>query len=129
VRSKVTLTRELPGHTSAFLVAEVRPQVTGIVNRRLFTEGGAVTAGQVLYELDDRTYQAQYDGARRVPEECAGDARRLPSSGRNRSVELRKIDAVSEQDNETTIAELRQAEASVASAEAALASARSESGI
>jgi multidrug efflux pump subunit AcrA (membrane-fusion protein) len=41
---QVTLTRELPGHTSAFLVAEVRPQVTGIVNRRLFTEGGAVTA-------------------------------------------------------------------------------------
>jgi membrane fusion protein (multidrug efflux system) len=59
----VTLTRELPGHTSAFLVAEVRPQVTGIVNRRLFSEGGAVTAGEVLYELDDRTYKAQYDVA------------------------------------------------------------------
>jgi len=97
--------------------------VTGIVNRRLFTEGGAVTAGQVLYELDDRTYQAQYDGAAASLKKCAGDAEAAQLRA-HRSVELRKIDAVSEQDNETTIAELRQAEASVASAEAALASAR-----
>ena len=120
---QVTLTRELPGHTSAFLVAEVRPQVTGIVNKRLFTEGGAVTAGQVLYELDDRSYQAQYDSAAASLKNAQAtlEAAQLRA---HRSVELRKIDAVSEQDNETTIAELRQAEAAVASAEAAVAGAR-----
>ncbi len=119
----VTLTRELPGHTSAFLVAEVRPQVTGIVNRRLFTEGGAVKAGQVLYQLDDRTYQAQADGAAAALKNAQATLEAAQFRAR-RSTELRKIDAVSEQDNETTVAELRQAEAGVASAEAALASAR-----
>ena len=48
----VTLTRELPGRTSAFLVAEVRPQVDGIVKQRLYTEGSVVKAGQPLYQLD-----------------------------------------------------------------------------
>jgi membrane fusion protein (multidrug efflux system) len=119
----LTLTRELPGHTSAFLVAEVRPQVTGIVNRRLFTEGGAVQAGQVLYELDDRTYQAQYDGAAAALKNAQATLEAAQFRER-RSAELRKIDAVSAQDNETTVAELRQAEAGVASAEAAVASAR-----
>src|SRR6185437_8593846 len=47
----VSLTRELPGRTSAYLVAEVLPQVSGIVKRRLFTEGAMVRAGQPLYEL------------------------------------------------------------------------------
>jgi membrane fusion protein (multidrug efflux system) len=119
----VTLTRELPGHTSAFLVAEVRPQVTGIVNRRLFTEGGAVKAGQVLYELDDRTYQAQYDGAAASLKNA--QATLVAAQFRaHRSAELRKIDAVSAQDDETTVAELHQAEAAVDSAGAAVASAR-----
>ena len=60
----VTLTRDLPGRVSAFLVAEVRPQVSGIVKQRLFTEGGTVKAGQPLYELDDAIYRAQYNSAR-----------------------------------------------------------------
>ena len=49
----VTITRELPGRTSAWLVAEVRPQVNGIVAKRLFTEGGLVKAGEPLYQIDD----------------------------------------------------------------------------
>ncbi|HEX4885902.1 MAG TPA: efflux transporter periplasmic adaptor subunit, partial [Casimicrobiaceae bacterium] len=49
----VTLTRELSGRVSPFLVAEVRPQVGGIIRKRLFTEGGRVKAGQPLYQLDD----------------------------------------------------------------------------
>src|SRR5690606_39235724 len=49
----VTLSRELTGRTSPYVVAEVRPQVTGIVEERLFTEGGPVKQGQVLYKLDD----------------------------------------------------------------------------
>ena len=70
----VTLTRELPGRTSAFLVAEVRPQVSGIVKRRLFTEGGYVKAGQPLYELDDAIYRAQFNSARATLLKAAGDA-------------------------------------------------------
>ena len=54
----VTLTRELPGRTSAFLVAEVRPQVNGIVRRQLFTEGSLVKAGEPLYQIDDASYRA-----------------------------------------------------------------------
>src|SRR5580698_5853342 len=57
----VTLTRTLPGRTSAFFVAEVRPQVNGIVKKRRFTEGSDVKAGQILYDLDDRLYKAAYD--------------------------------------------------------------------
>ena len=60
----VTLTRELPGRTTPFLVAEVRPQVNGIVKRRLFTEGGLVTAGQSLYQIDDASYRADHATAR-----------------------------------------------------------------
>src|SRR5690606_20590592 len=55
----VMLTRELPGRTSPFLVAEVRPQVTGIVRERLFTEGSHVDRGQPLYQLEDATYRAE----------------------------------------------------------------------
>src|SRR5687768_13455114 len=54
----VTLTRELPGRTSPFVVAEVRPQVTGLVRERAFTEGSLVQKGQLLYKLDDATLRA-----------------------------------------------------------------------
>src|SRR5580658_3909162 len=59
----VTLTRELPGRTNAFLVAEVRPQVSGILKKRLFEEGSLVKAGQPLYEIDDAIYRAQLESA------------------------------------------------------------------
>src|SRR6187397_2331405 len=54
----VTLTRELAGRTSPYVVAEVRPQVTGLVQSRAFTEGGLVKQGQLLYKLDDATLRA-----------------------------------------------------------------------
>ena len=54
----VTLTRELPGRTSPSLVAEVRPQVSGLIKQRLFEEGKNVEAGQPLYQLDDASYRA-----------------------------------------------------------------------
>jgi membrane fusion protein (multidrug efflux system) len=115
----VTLTRELPGRTSAFLVAEVRPQVSGIVKRRLFTEGGTVKAGEPLYELDDAIYRAQYNNARATLQKAQAtqEAARLTA---NRAAEMIKIDAVSAQDNDNAIAALRQAEADVAAAQAAL---------
>ena len=71
----VTLTRELPGRSTAYLVAEVRPQVDGIVDKRLFTEGGLVKAGQPLYQLDDATYRADRDSAQANARARAGDAR------------------------------------------------------
>src|SRR5687767_8644873 len=54
----VTLTRELAGRTSPYVVAEVRPQVTGLVQKRAFTEGGLVKQGQLLYKLEDATLRA-----------------------------------------------------------------------
>ncbi|MFH8135563.1 efflux RND transporter periplasmic adaptor subunit [Pantoea osteomyelitidis] len=59
----VTLLTQLPGRTNAVKTAEVRPQVSGIIQKRLFTEGGEVKAGQPLYQIDPSTYQATYDKA------------------------------------------------------------------
>jgi membrane fusion protein (multidrug efflux system) len=59
----VTLTAELPGRTSPFEVAEIRPQVSGIIQKRLFVEGSTVKAGQALYQIDPAPYQAAYDAA------------------------------------------------------------------
>ncbi|PSJ47325.1 efflux transporter periplasmic adaptor subunit [Zobellella endophytica] len=119
----LTLTRELPGRTAAFLTAEVRPQVDGIVKQRLFTEGGPVKTGEPLYQLDDASYQAELAAARASL--ARADAT-LTSARLNaaRSAELVKIDAVSRQDNETAVATLRQAEADLAAAQATLRSAQ-----
>jgi membrane fusion protein, multidrug efflux system len=115
----VALTRDLPGRVSAFLVAEVRPQVSGIVKRRLFTEGGTVKAGQPLYELDDAIYRAQYNSARATLQKAQAtqEAARLTAG---RSAEMVKIDAVSAQDNDNAVAALGQAQADVAAAQAAV---------
>lgn len=115
----VTLTRELPGRTSAFLVADVRPQVSGIVKRRLFVEGSLVHAGQVLYDIDDSLYRAQYDNAQAALQKAQANEVAANLAAR-RSAELVKIDAVSAQDNENAISAERQALADVASARAAL---------
>lgn len=116
----VTLTRELPGRVSPRLVAEVRPQVTGIIKRRLFTEGGLVKAGQPLYQLDDATYRAASASAQAslARAEATLTSMRLTAS---RSAELAKIGAISTQDNENAIAALRQAQADVGVARAAVA--------
>ena len=115
----ITLTRELPGRTSPFLVAEVRPQVSGIVKQRLFDEGSVVKAGQPLYQLDDATYRANVSSARAA---LARNQAALKSAQLTavRIGELAKIDAVSAQDHENSIAMLRQAEADVGVARAAL---------
>jgi len=120
-QEKVSLTRELPGRTNAFLLAEVRPQVTGIVKQRLFTEGALVKAGQPLYQLDDATYQANAASARAA---LARAQATLKSAELNaqRSAELVKIDAISKQDNDNAIATLAQSRADVAAAEAAVQS-------
>jgi membrane fusion protein (multidrug efflux system) len=119
----VTLSHELPGRTSAFLVADVRPQVSGIVKRRLFTEGSLVHAGQPLYEIDDSLYRAQYDNAQAALQKAQANAV-AAELAEKRSAELIKIDAVSAQDNENAVSAARQAEADVAAARAALDSAQ-----
>jgi membrane fusion protein (multidrug efflux system) len=116
---QVGLTRELPGRTQAFLVAEVRPQVNGIVARRLFTEGGVVKAGQALYQLDDASYRAQANTARAQLARAEATAHAARLSAR-RIGELAKIDAVSQQDLENAVAGQQQADADVGAARASL---------
>jgi membrane fusion protein (multidrug efflux system) len=118
----VPLTRELPGRTAAYLVAEVRPQVSGIVKQRLFTEGAFVRAGQPLYELDDAPYRAQYNNAKAALQKAEATVVVTKSTAK-RDADLIKIDAVSEQDNDNAVAAWRQSEADVAAAQAAVDSA------
>ncbi|CAM5527655.1 efflux RND transporter periplasmic adaptor subunit [Rhodanobacter lindaniclasticus] len=113
----VTLTRELPGRTTPFAVAEVRPQVSGIVRQRLFTEGGEVKQGQQLYQIDDASYRADHNSARAALARAQATVvtARLKAK---RSAELVKVDAISKQDNDNAQAEVRQAEADVRAAQA-----------
>lgn len=60
-QQQVELTTELPGRTSAYLIAEVRPQVSGIIKKRHFKEGSFVKEGQILYQIDPAPFQAAYD--------------------------------------------------------------------
>ncbi|HEX5764737.1 MAG TPA: efflux RND transporter periplasmic adaptor subunit [Woeseiaceae bacterium] len=121
----VELTRQLPGRTTAYLIAEVRPQVTGIVEERLFEEGSVVEAGQPLYQLDDATYRARYNSARAslARAEATVEVARLNAA---RAEELVKANAVSRQEYENAVAALQQAEADVGVAEADVASSRVE---
>jgi membrane fusion protein (multidrug efflux system) len=119
----VPLVAELPGRTTPSLIAEVRPQVSGIVERRRFREGSEVKAGEVLYQIDPATYQAAHDSA------AAGLARAEANlyAARvkaERFAGLVRIEAVSKQANDEAQAAFKLAEAEVASARAALARAR-----
>lgn len=141
----VVLTTELPGRTSAQLVAEVRPQVGGIVLRRLFTEGADVQEGQVLYEIDPSTYEAAHANAKatltratanhvnaQAAHTRAKTSRDIATAALSRAEanavplrlkaerfrELVAIDAVSRQDADDAIAALQRAEAEIQSAEA-----------
>jgi membrane fusion protein (multidrug efflux system) len=58
---RLVMTTELPGRTAAFLVDEIRPQINGLIQKRLFTEGAEIKAGQVLYQIDPAPYQAAFD--------------------------------------------------------------------
>lgn len=116
---EIALTRELPGRVAASLVAEVRPQVSGIVKRRLFTEGTEVKAGQPLYQLDDATYRADANSARATLARAQATLKSAQLTAK-RSAELAAIEAVSTQDNENAIAALRQAQADVGVAQAAV---------
>jgi membrane fusion protein (multidrug efflux system) len=60
---RAALTAELPGRTVAYRMAQVRPQISGIIQKRLYNEGATVQAGQALYQIDPGTYRAAHDSA------------------------------------------------------------------
>ncbi|MBI5521463.1 MAG: efflux RND transporter periplasmic adaptor subunit [Desulfarculus sp.] len=109
---KITETSELPGRTSAFRVAEIRPQVNGLIQKRLFTEGSDVKAGQVLYQIDSAPFQAALDNARAA---LGRSEANLPSI-RARAERYRALladKAVSQQDYDDAAAALTQVEADI----------------
>ena len=115
----VTLTDELPGRTSAFRIAEVRPQVSGILLKRSFTEGADVKAGQPLYQIDPRTYEANVNSAKA----SLAQAQATLASNRlkaQRYAALVKEQAISKQEADDALSMQRQNEAQVESARAAL---------
>ena len=120
---RVALTTELAGRTSAYLIAEVRPQVGGIIQKRLFTEGADVKAGEMLYQIDPATYQAAYSSAKALL--ARAEANIIPARLKaERYKDLVKINAVSQQDCDDASAALKLAEADVEAGKAALETAR-----
>lgn len=115
----VTLTTELTGRVTSSLVAEVRPQASGIIRERLFTEGALVKAGDPLYQIDDATYKAKVNSAKAALAGAEATLERARLKAK-RYRELAKISAVSAQDNDEAIAAWHQAEADVAVAKAEL---------
>jgi membrane fusion protein (multidrug efflux system) len=120
---RVSITDTLPGRTAAFRVAEVRPQVTGVVQKRLFAEGSEVRSGQQLLQIDAATYQAaasSSEAALKRAEARLVAARLLEE----RYQPLMEANAVSRQDYDNAIAAHAEAQADVAAARAALEASR-----
>lgn len=119
----LNVTTELPGRTSAYRIAEVRPQVSGIILKRNFVEGSEVQAGTSLYQIDPATYQAAYDSAK-------GDLAKAQASAQiahvtvNRYKPLLGTNYISKQDYDTAASTALQADASVVAAKAAVETAR-----
>ena len=120
---RVVFSTELPGRTAPFMIAEIRPQVSGIVQKRSFTEGSTVKAGQVLYLIDPATYRATYnsDLAALAKAEASLTSVRLKNE---RYKELAALDAVSRQDYDDAVSSLGESRADVASAKANVESSR-----
>jgi len=126
-QTPLTLTTELSGRTSAHRIAEVRPQVNGIILKRYFVEGSDVKAGQVLYQIDPATYEAAVASAEAslAKAEATEQSARLKAK---RYAELVKVKAISTQDYDDAQASWKQAVAEIAAAKAALKSARIDLG-
>lgn len=119
----LAVTTELPGRTDEYRVAEVRPQVSGIILHRNFTEGSDVKAGESLYQIDPATYQAAYDNAKGelVKAQAAANIAHLTVK---RYVPLVGTQYVSKQEYDQAVATAQQADASVVAAKAGVESAR-----
>lgn len=120
---RAVLTTELPGRTAAYLVAEIRPQVNGLIQKRLFQEGSDVKAGSVLYQIDPAPYQAALDQAQAALMAAESD---LPAvrARAERMKGLVQIHAVGAQDAEESEAAHLKAQANLAAAKAALETAK-----
>jgi len=119
----LTLKKELPGRISAFQIAEIRPQVSGIVQSRLFVEGNEVKQGQALYQIDPATFEA--DLAASEASVARAEASIASSKSKaSRYKELLKIKAVSQQDFDEADAAYKQANAELLTAKAQLKSAQ-----
>ncbi len=111
-QQRVVLTTELPGRTSPYLISEVRPQVNGLVLKRLFTEGTDVKAGQELYQIDPAPFQAALDNAKAALGRAEANLPAIQSRV-NRYKEALAEKAVSQQDFDDADAALKQATADV----------------
>ncbi|WP_426323841.1 efflux RND transporter periplasmic adaptor subunit [Pseudoduganella sp. R-43] len=119
----LAMSTELPGRTAAYQVAEVRPQVGGLIQKRLFTEGADVKAGVQLYQIDAATYEAAFNSAKaNLAKAKANLAAATPKVARYK--ELVAIEGVSRQDYDDAVAAHEQAKAEVEAAQAAVDSAR-----
>ncbi len=113
----VALSTELPGRTVPFLIADVRPQVNGIVKTRSFREGSDVKAGTALYQIDPASYKASYDSNVAALAKAQASLKTIRLKA-DRYKELVAIQAVSQQDYDDAAASLGQGEADVAAAKA-----------
>ncbi len=120
---RTSISTLLPGRTVAFRIAQVRPQVSGIIKQRLYTEGAAVAAGQPLYQLDPAPYQAAADSARAALAKADANALTMRQKY-DRYQQLALSGDVSQQDRDDVTANLRQAEADQATARAAIETAQ-----
>jgi membrane fusion protein (multidrug efflux system) len=119
----VTLTTELPGRTSPYEIADVRPQVGGIIQARLFAEGGIVRAGQVLYQIEPAPFQAAYDQARGQLANAEANLTDTKLKA-DRLAGLVKLNSAAKQDADDAEAAYKQALANVQQDKAAVEAAR-----
>ncbi|HTT04672.1 MAG TPA: efflux RND transporter periplasmic adaptor subunit [Steroidobacteraceae bacterium] len=119
----VTISTQLPGRTVAYRIAQIRPQVNGVILKRTYTQGSTVRAGEQLYQIDPAPYQATYDSAE-ASLMNAQAALELAQITVQRYAPLVKTNAISKLTYETAQATVKQDVASVAAAKAALEAAR-----
>ena len=119
----VTLSTDLPGRTASFRVAIVRPQVNGVLLKRMFDEGSDVKEGQQLYQIDPAPYQAALDSTL-AQLQHAEASEGIAKAQADRYEALKNTDAISKQDYDTTMATEKQAMADIASAKAAVETAQ-----
>ncbi|CAH0258188.1 efflux RND transporter periplasmic adaptor subunit [Erwinia aphidicola] len=117
------ITTDLPGRTSSFRIAEVRPQVSGIILKRNFVEGSDIKAGESLYQIDPATYQAAYDSAKGDLAQAQANAQ-IAALTVKRYKPLLGTKYISQQDYDTAAATQSQTAAAVQAAQAAVESAR-----
>ena len=115
--------QQLPGRVAAFQVSEVRPQVSGVILRRMFQEGSVVRQGQTLYQIDPSVYNAQAAQAQANLQSARASAEAARTRA-SRYKPLAEMEAVSKQEYTDAVAQARQADASVAQSSAALRSAQ-----